>query len=189
MSIFFYRFAYKRKQSECDEKSAEQFFEQFAARLDRKNEQPTQVAIAGTRKKSRLFFFTKPFFTCNSKDAAPDGKNATRFANCAVICPTFRQRTRSGKVSVPPPIPIPARIPPATPASMRYKKLIFHLFAQNRRFYCQFRVYKMPILSKNHFEPCKQHQCVKDERHYVRRQFFEKTRPYNAAYRDAQNGG
>lgn len=125
MSIFFYRFAYKRKQSECDEKSAEQFFEQFAARLDRKNEQPTQVAIAGTRKKSRLFFFTKPFFTCNSKDAAPDGKNATRFANCAVICPTFRQRTRSGKVSVPPPIPIPARIPPATPASMRYKNSFF----------------------------------------------------------------
>ena len=46
------------------------------------------------------------------------GKKAIKFMPCAVICLNFKNIVKMGIVSVPPPMPMPATMPPITPAKM-----------------------------------------------------------------------
>ena len=63
------------------------------------------------------FFCRSPFFICTFKAHAPAGKNANRLADCAIFGGTPPKKSNSGMVIVPPPIPMPAGIPPRNPSN------------------------------------------------------------------------
>ena len=54
------------------------------------------------------------------------GMNETRFIACASFCPTLKKIVRRGMSIVPPPIPIPPKIPAAIPETAN--KIILIIF-------------------------------------------------------------
>ena len=130
--FLFATFAVSEPSAITIKKPPNSFLSKSLSILVAKNEQTIHDITAGKSRDNKLFFLTSPFFICTQSATEPDGKNATRLANCAVSCPTPSPITKIGKVSVHPPIPIPAKIPPATPAKTKYINcIITSLFAKS----------------------------------------------------------
>lgn len=114
------------------------FLSKSPSNEDAKYELAAQEITDGMSKSATPLFSTRPFLICTVKDAEPDGKNAMRFANCAVSCSTCITSTKIGKVSVPPPIPMPARMPPSKPAKTKNINCIITSFLTKTLFYLAF---------------------------------------------------
>lgn len=79
-----------------------------------KNAPPTEKITAGIITQAIPFVSNKPLSACVFKATKLMGKKANKFAHCATFCSTLK-RSNKGIVTVPPPIPIPAGIPPKKP--------------------------------------------------------------------------
>lgn len=66
------------------------------------------------------FVCTSPLSKCVFSAPTLIGRKAKRLAHCAIFCGTPPTSVKSGMVTVPPPMPIPAGIPPKKPSS-KYK--------------------------------------------------------------------
>ena len=88
---------------------------------------PPKLNTLPTTAKSQVFLKSTNLFLMWIKSATTAiGKNATRLTPCALNCSYFKNMVKIGIVSVPPPIPMPATIPPITPATIS-QNIINHL--------------------------------------------------------------
>ena len=84
-----------------------------------KNTPGRDTSAAGRAQVSTPFHTSKPLFLCSASAGTPISAKANKFADCATFCSTPPSRRKSGMVTVPPPIPIPAGIPPKKPKSSK----------------------------------------------------------------------
>lgn len=136
----------KKEQTAIDtKKPPNNFFSNSPSIFATKIEQTTQAIKDGTSINTKLFLAINPFFACKARAMPPDGKKAIRFANCALFCSTPISTTSKGKVSVPPPIPIPASTPPKSPANTKNRNCIFTSYFTKTTLYRLKRTYKLPF--------------------------------------------